>query len=581
MKKGYFLIIIFFLISSFNFSKDINIKASVSSLKIGLDDYLQYTITFKGINNPNSPDLSFIKDFDIVSTSRSSEFRFTNGVSSYLTNFIFSLKPKRIGKLKIPSFEFTYKNKNYRTQAFEIEVVKGSVSKPVKRRKNPFYDDFFDDSFGYEPRNFKIDLFLKAVVSRKKLYKGEQLTYKVLLYTRNNVRSVNLVSSSSIKGFWQEWYPLKKTISGTRENYNGKIYNVFEIKKAALFPTQVGKLEIPALDFEVVVVDTSFFGLGGSKVIKRSTNKIDLFVKEIPYNRELTGVGKFEVKLDKYKTKCNINDIYTYSFIIKGDGNIKNLNIPVLESNEFFTVFDPQVKRDIQYNENKVIGILKVEYPISFKKSGVISINSPVFEFFNPESNQIEKKRLKTIVVDVIGKKKVSNQVILKDGVKVEKKNEDIRFIKTGKISKNHILIGKSLIYKILILLPFLFNFLLFFKKYIFDKFLINSKFFIKFSLLNKVLSDIDKAKSYEELYPIIEYFFKKGAKIEYSELTDFKIEEFLYYLKFNQSFVKDFLRIKNLAQSSRFSPIKVSEDVFNRDKEKLIEIVKRIHKRL
>jgi len=581
MKKIILLLMIVFSFINLN-SKDIEITASVNSLKIGIDDLLVYTITFKGINNPQSPDISYINDFNIVSQSRSSEFRFTNGISSYLTNFVFYLRPKKTGVLKIPAFKFKYNGKEYKTIDFKIEVVKGSLSPPQRRRSNPFDDDFFnDDAFGMRRQEFKVNLFLRAVVSKNSVYRGEQLIYKVLLYTQNNVRSVNLISSSSFKGFWQEWYPTPKTISGKRVNYKGSIYNVFEIKKAALFPNQAGIITIPPLKFEINITDTSFFSLGGIKNIQRATQKIKINVKDLPNNKEVVGIGDFSLSLNPYKKTININDIFTYSYVIKGNGNIKDLNIPRMESNDFYDVFEPKITRNLEYKESEVLGKVKVEYPISFKKSGAISISSPLFRFFNPEKKSFEIKSFNPVVVRVEGSKKTSSQVEIKKGVKIEKKAEDIKFIRLGNLKDNNNHIGKSLIYWIFFVLPFLINLFLFIKLFIFNKYVLNSRFFLKFSLLNSIVKEIENAKNYADLYPVIERYLKKSIGIEYSKLTDIKIEEFLYSLKLNQSMIKDFLRIKNIAESSRFSPIKVNETEFNKDKNRLIDLIKRIHKEL
>ena len=66
--------------------------------KIGLDDTLIYTLTFKNINNPVQPDLSHWEDFKTLQTSRSSEFQFSNGVSTSSTRFTYYLMPVRTGK---------------------------------------------------------------------------------------------------------------------------------------------------------------------------------------------------------------------------------------------------------------------------------------------------------------------------------------------------------------------------------------------------------------------------------------------------------------------------------------------------
>ena len=90
--------LILFLFCKILFCADIEFKASINSDKIGIDDVLIYKIIFKGVDNPTQPDISYISDFRIIQTSKSSEYRFINGKSSFYTNFEFYLKPLKIEK---------------------------------------------------------------------------------------------------------------------------------------------------------------------------------------------------------------------------------------------------------------------------------------------------------------------------------------------------------------------------------------------------------------------------------------------------------------------------------------------------
>ena len=119
--KWFFFILLFWFLL---LGTDIEFKASINADKIGIDDILVYTITFKGINNPPQPDISSIKDFRTTQTSQSTEFRFVNGVSSYYTNFVFYLQPQKTGTLTIPPVSYDHKGEEKKSSSKRILIYK-------------------------------------------------------------------------------------------------------------------------------------------------------------------------------------------------------------------------------------------------------------------------------------------------------------------------------------------------------------------------------------------------------------------------------------------------------------------------
>ena len=173
---------------------DVEVKASISADKIGIDDVLVYTVTFKGIENPQQPIVTHFKGFRSAQTSRSSEFRFVNGVASYYTNFMFYLMPLKTGKLTLPPVTYQHEGKEYKTQSFTVEVVQGSLApsqpQPTRPRTWPFdrdEDDFFAP-FNKERQQQEIDIKVLPFVSRKNVLVGEQIMFTVRIYTRNRIQ---------------------------------------------------------------------------------------------------------------------------------------------------------------------------------------------------------------------------------------------------------------------------------------------------------------------------------------------------------------------------------------------------------
>ena len=109
---------------------------------------------------------------------------------------------------------YSHEGREYQTQALAVEVVKGSLTPRASppRRTLAVRRRFFRLAFA-EPAAAKGGAYLRAVISKKNCFKGEQLLFRVLLYTRNRIEAVNMISSPSFAGFWQEWFPVPQSIT--------------------------------------------------------------------------------------------------------------------------------------------------------------------------------------------------------------------------------------------------------------------------------------------------------------------------------------------------------------------------------
>jgi len=405
---NYFFLLIFFL-TGILAGKGARVTAGIDAEKIGINDNLIFTITFEGIANPRIPDLSVIRDFRVVQTSRSSEFKFVNGKTSSFIHFVYYLMPVRTGNLKIPEIKYKFDGNIYKTPAFDVKVVNGNV-KPKKptRSTDPFssFDDDFSPFFSRKPRKEReIDIKLRVKLSKRTAYVGEQIILSVFLLTRNRVETVNLISQQSIPGFWQEWYPVNDSIDSTAEMINGKKYNVYEIRKASLFPARSGNLKIPPLKFEMRLAGDIYSFISVPKRIVRNTPQLSVDIKKLPQTAASYPVGKFKLEIVQTKKTIDINDFFSFRIKIDGYGNLKTFNLPELKSMNNYKFFPPKIEREISYGKDGIRGFLEAEIPVSFSKPGDFEIEIPGLKFFNPIQKKIESTQMRKIEIKVTGNK--------------------------------------------------------------------------------------------------------------------------------------------------------------------------------
>jgi hypothetical protein len=558
------------------------VRASINAEKIGLDDTLIYTLTFKNIDNPDQPDLSHWDDFKVLQTSRSSEFQFSNGASTSSTSFTYYLMPVRTGKLTLPPVQVRHEGRDYRTQAFTVEVVKGSLNPGSAAPANqppPGIDDFFASPFqNQQPQ--AVDVRLRAVISKASSYKDEQLLFRILLYTRNRVESVNMVSNPSFAGFWQEWFPVPPSITASSENVDGVIYQVYEIRKAALFANESGTLTIPALQFELQLADAGsmFFG---SKPVRRSTQPLKVQVSPLPAAAVGLPVGQFSFSVDCPQTGAGSNDILTLQMKISGSGNCKTIIPPVFQSNEYMQVFPAKITQENTYAPQALNGSVRVEIPVAFNKAGAVAFPSLEFKYFNPESRSLVSLRSQPLLIQVSGEKLKPDRSMTLPQSAIVQKGEDIDFIKSGPIRDQARYVYRQRWYGWAIALFFAVNLVFLLKIGIWRRYIANSPLLKNRHILSLTLKRLARVQRYEEIAAMLEHYCQEKSGLGFAELSNQKIGELFDQRRVPTHSSDRFLFIKSQAELAKFSPHKKTQAELKRDLQELRTLLREIDKKL
>lgn len=582
-KTGSVLLLVLLLAAPWALSgSDAEVSASVSAEKIGLDDTLLYTLTFSNIENPAQPDLSLLDDFKVLQTSRSSEFQLRGGASSSSTRFTYYLMPVRTGRLELPAVRTSHLGREYRTQAFSIEVVKGIVapkSAPPAGPPSLFDDDFFASPFR-ERAPQKIDATLRAVLSKPACLRGEQLLYRVLLYTRNRIEAVNMLSSASFAGFWQEWFPVAQSISPTSENVNGVIYQVYEIRKAALFASESGTLVIPPLQFELQLADlgSAFFG---AQPQRRSTQEVKVQVSDPPAQGAGLPAGQFSFALESPREKADVNEIITLRMTISGTGNCKAVIPPQVPASAMVLVYPAKVTLAAAYSPTALTGTLRVEIPVAFKQKGVAEFPALEFRYFDPVRRAVVSLRSAPFRIQVSGEKTSSGLERTLAGGEVVQKGEDIDFIRSGPLAGRLKPIHRQFWFPLLLLAPFVINLLALLKAALWDRLIAPSPMMRNRRILARALRRLNEVRGPGDFAPVIESFFSEKSGLGLSEISDRRIAEVLAAKRLNKDDIDKFLFIKGQSELSRFSQQKRSALELKKDLQTLKNLFREIDRKM
>ncbi len=360
-------IVFFLFLSSMSFylygQKDENkiaLKTEVSSNSISINDSIVFKLYVKGKKIPtkiyNTQEI--LKDFKIIrqkSSIRTKNDIFLGRVREREITWV--LKPIRSGELTIPSLKIKYGGKEYTTYPITIFVSEENLQGE--------------------------NSVLKVIVysSENDVIINQQVVLSFSLITNISINSVIIKEPLVLSNVWVEEFPETGKIKGEQITEKGKTYYKYIIKRYAIFPQKAGRVIIPPITFEISTTD--------NKTLYRKSNKLILNVKRLSPSivpRDFMYlIGSFWVKASVDKIKTKIGENIRYIIKISGDGNIKSVQPPKFRTNGYFNVYPPEVKVELNYEGNKIIGTKEWTFLVVPQKRGLLKIPSFCFWFYLPD----------------------------------------------------------------------------------------------------------------------------------------------------------------------------------------------------
>lgn len=464
-----FVIFLCFCFPVASFSQEMVFSARADASTVGLEDVFRVTFSFQNAPSGISYKPPAFHGFVIKggpSQSQNQSISIINGKREQSTTIelTYLLQAEQLGNLRIEPLELVVENKSFHTNALNIKVVKGSVlaqNQRQQQRSRSFFDDDLDDFWkqqdamiqqmmqqmqqmqqsmlgnmppGMDPRittdisdldekNIKKNVFIKVEVDKTNPYVGEQITAQYKLYTRLNM-NMKLTQLPSLNGFWSEDFQIPTPPQPTIEVVNGKKYNVFLLKKSALFPQQAGRLILdPAkAEGQVQVAELDNRSWGGYQIKNVQTEvasvPITIQVKPLPEHHKpksfTGGVGQFSVKAVLDSNVVNTDNPGSLKFVITGTGNFNLIAQPL--TSDFppaLGLSEPVIEDSILSRSPNISGKKTFTYFLSPQEAGTFTIPSFEFSFFDPSTQQY--KTLQTSPLSLEVKKGKGSNVVKKE----------------------------------------------------------------------------------------------------------------------------------------------------------------------
>ena len=545
---------------------------------------LIYTVN---TSNAKEPQLTDIPDFDILSgpnISTSRNFSYVNGkaTSSTTVTFTYILLPKSEGTFTIPPVKINAEGKDIASNSVTINVLPNDNSSGSSQNSS--------NGRSQQPRNSQStnisndDLFMRATVSKSKVFEQEALllTYKV--YSAVNLTNLSF-STPELKGFNIQEVELPQEKQFELEHYNGRNYNTIVWRQFVLFPQQSGKLTIPSLDFEAVVAvqnrrridpfEMMFDGFSNYVEVKKilKTKPLEIEVEKLPAAKPAGysgAVGRFSIESTISDTKLKTNNEFTLKVIVKGTGNLKFIGNPQLELPAEFEAYEPVIENKYKLTSNGFKGEKIYEYLITPKASGNYTIPAASISYLNTSTGEFETIETQPYTVEVEKSNDPIAPTISKAEVNKEKGKvlaTDIRHIKYDNSPDNN---GQhyfftSLLYIMLYVIPLLIVclFLFVYRKIVAAN---ANTLLVRTKKANKVATKRLKAAKtlmkeqksnefYDEILKAMWGYTSDKLSIPVSQLSKDNIANTLLTRGVTPEIVADFQNILTEAEFARYAP--------------------------
>lgn len=576
------LLLLFLLQGSSLFAQEVIFKASAPKGVVKNEQFrLTYTLNKEGkdIRLPSGMD-----GFDILfgpSVSSSYSTQIINGKSTSQSSFSYTyilLAPEE-GSFTIAPASITVNGSNYKSNSIKIDVL--PPDKEVEKSQSGQSSSSSSSSTSTEIK--KTDAFIRAIVSKNRIYEQEGFMVTFKLYTTFNVVDFGRIEFPEFEGFLVEELDIPSNQQLQLEHYDGRNYYTADLRKTLLFPQRSGKMTIPSGRLEMVFSVpsgkkvSSFFGMQEVNVdVKKPmiTNPVTINVNAFPSGKPSSfkgAVGSFTFTPTISTQEIRANEPITVTLKISGTGNQKLIQNPEVEFPTNFELYDPTIVNDLTAGPNGLSGTRTVEYLVIPRYEGDYSIPAIEFSYFDINSRSYKTVKSPTYSLTVLKgdpSKATASSYVNQQQVKVE---QDIRYIKTEKpmfLNTDKFFVG-SWVYWLWYLIPFILLclFFIFYRK----QMKLNSNIAL---MRNKRASKVakrrlkkaevflkkkDKENFYNEVLRSLWGYFSDKLSIPGADLTKRNIGAELSDYGVDETLIDKFMKILETCEFARYAPVESS----------------------
>ncbi len=416
-----------------------------SQVAVGEQFRLTYTVNtqdVRGFRAGNIPD-----EFEVLmgpSTSTQSSFQMVNGHTSSTSSvtYTYIVVASKNGTFTIPPAHCTVDGKTVTSNEIRIKV--SGQAQQGGRQQSHQQGGGNGEMRSAGSAISGSDLFIHVSASKQRVREQEPilLTYKV--YTLVSLTQLS-GKMPDLKSFYTREVPLPQEKSFKIETFNGRQYRTVTWQQYVMFPQATGKLEIPSITYDGIVVQQNrnidpfeaFFNGGSGYIeVKKQIKAPAITIQVDPLPQRPAnfcgGVGSFNISAQLDKTEVKANDPVNLRVVVSGVGNMKLLKQPIVKIPKDFDSYDAKVTDKTKLTVNGLEGSIVYDFLAVPRHQGTFEIPAIEYTYFDTKSNGYKTVRTEPFTLKV-AKGDGQTTVASFDGQEdVKQLGRDIRYIHTG-----------------------------------------------------------------------------------------------------------------------------------------------------
>lgn len=311
----------------------------------------------------------------------------SNGRMSASTSLVYTLLPKAPGPAVIPPLSLELDGEQSTTSPIRFEVQRAPAGVPPRSApgaSRPGSDEQ------------RADVFLRAQLGSSEVWVGESVSLSVLLYSGERISSPSLAGEPSLSSFWVEEMDVDPNAEASRATVEGRQYVVYPMKRKILVPQSSGAIPIEPFVMQIPVQMRSgdrfesLFSFGRTRTVVRKTQPLQLKVRALPVGGRPDdfggAVGEYTLTLSMDRQEAAVNDAVALTATVEGEGFLRAVAPPVLDTPPDIKVFDPKVSSSSRSTRGKLVSRKTWEWILVPLVAGELKIPAVRFPYFDPDS---------------------------------------------------------------------------------------------------------------------------------------------------------------------------------------------------
>ena len=582
--QKYLILFILSLLSLGINAQEVTFRASAPNTVAKGDNFrLVYTLRGGEGSNINVPET--IKGFDIlygpaVSSSYSTQIINGKATTDSSESYIYTMTAASEGTFTIPAATIRVNGKTYTSNSIQIKVLPPDKNTKATHQGGGNQGGQPSESSSTAQKISSSDAFIRAIVSKSKVYEQEAFTVTFRFYTTLQVSDIGKIEFPEFEGFMVEDQDLPPTRQLTMEHYNGRNYYSVDLRRTLLFPQRSGKITIPSGKIEMVfnvrsgkAVQTFFGPQYVMTDVKKTmtTSPLTINVTQLPEGKPANfsnGVGSFSMSQSITSTNVKANDAVTLKLVISGTGNMKLIKTPELELPKDFESYDPKITNDLKYTDKGLTGTKTIEYLFIPRYQGTYKIPPVTLSYFDNNSNSYKTLSTPEYTLNVAKDPNAGQNNATSFNQSEVKVEQDIRYLKTGNPSftkTDSFFFGSTAYYLwyIIPMLIFIVCFILYRKQIKENADVIRlktkqaNKVAVKrLKLAGKYLQAHQKEQFYEEVLRATWGYLSDKLVIPVANLNRDNIENELIRYGASTELISKFISILDTCEFARYAPV-------------------------